>query len=94
MEEQKKYFHSGVVIENNVFETFDQPILYAKSVDSLVFKHNTITKNEEFKPFHWNTYPFFFERVRNVIISDNHFDEPLQETDVMTTLSEDGAVKF
>lgn len=94
LEEQKKYFHSGVVIENNVFETFDQPILYAKSVDSLVFKHNTITKNEEFKPFHWNTYPFFFERVRNVIISDNHFDEPLQETDVMTTLSEDGAVKF
>jgi len=36
---QKKYFHSGIRIENNEFETFDIPILYAKSVDGLTFKN-------------------------------------------------------
>ncbi|MBQ2126872.1 MAG: alpha-1,3-galactosidase B, partial [Bacteroidaceae bacterium] len=41
---QTKYFHGGngkgVVIENNVFETFDAPIVYAKSLDGLVFRGN------------------------------------------------------
>ena len=44
---QQQYFHGGpeggIVIEDNEFETFDAPILYAKSVDGLVFRNNTIT---------------------------------------------------
>lgn len=43
---QQQYFHGGpeggIVIEDNEFETFDAPILYAKSVDGLVFRNNTI----------------------------------------------------
>ncbi len=77
LENQQKYFHSGIVIENNVFETFDEPILYAKSVDGLVFQNNKIIKNTEFQPFHWNKQPFFFERVKNVKISKNQFEIPL-----------------
>lgn len=42
---QQQYFHGGpeggIVIEDNEFETFDAPILYAKSVDGLVFRNNT-----------------------------------------------------
>ena len=71
---QKKYFHRGIVIENNEFDTFDAPILYAKSVDGLVFKHNIIKKNSDYPAFHWNTKPFFFERVVNVDITDNQFE--------------------
>ena len=44
---QQQYFHGGpeggIVIEDNEFETFDAPILYAKSVDGLVFRNNTIS---------------------------------------------------
>lgn len=42
LKSQKRYFHSGIVIEDNEFETFDMPILYAKSVDGLVFRNNVI----------------------------------------------------
>lgn len=73
LKEQKKFFHSGIVIEDNLFETFDKPILYAKSVDGLVFKNNVIKKNTDFKPFHWNQSIFFFERVQNIVIEKNTF---------------------
>lgn len=75
---QVKYFHGGkgkgVVIENNVFETFDAPIVYAKSLDGLVFKGNRIVQNSDYKPFHWNKHRFLFERVVNVVIKENEFD--------------------
>src|SRR5690606_32794223 len=54
LKNQKTYFHSGIVIENNKFETFDKPIVYAKSVDGLIFKGNKIKTNTDFPAFHWN----------------------------------------
>lgn len=69
---QKGYFHGGtngkIIIENNIFETFDSPILYAKSVNGLIFRKNKILKNTQYKPYHWNTKTIFLERVKNEII--------------------------
>lgn len=73
---QQRYFHSGIVIEENEFETFDQPILYAKSVDGLVFRNNIIRQNNDYPPFHWNKHRFLFERVVHEQITDNQFDTP------------------
>ena len=75
---QVKYFHGGeghegVVIENNVFETFDNPILYAKSIDGLRFKGNKIIHNHDFPAFHQNRFTFKLERAVNVTIEDNDF---------------------
>ncbi len=76
--EQKKYFHGGegkgVVIENNLFDTFDAPLVYAKSLDGLVFRGNQITTNKDFKPFHWNQHRFLFDRVTNITIENNEFE--------------------
>lgn len=58
------------MIEDNEFETFDAPILYAKSVDGLVFRNNTIKLNTEYKPFHPNRNRFWLERVTNVTIAE------------------------
>ena len=84
---QTKYFHGGdgkgVVIENNTFETFDAPIVYAKSLDGLVFRGNKVIQNEDFKPFHWNKHRFLLERVVNVTIEGNDFSNGFnEETDV------------
>lgn len=87
LKDQKQYFHSGIVIENNVFEMFDEPILYAKSVDNLIFKNNKVVKNKDFNPFHWNNHKFFFEHVKNVTIKDNSFEKPLTEEDIKINLS-------
>lgn len=69
---QQQYFHGGkdgsIVIEENEFETFDAPILYAKSVDGLLFRNNVIKQNNEYKPFHWNQNRFLLERVNRVKI--------------------------
>lgn len=71
---QQKYFHGGkeggIVIENNEFDTFDSPILYAKSVDGLLFRGNIIKKNTEFVPFHSNKSRFILERVTNANIEE------------------------
>lgn len=68
LEDQTKYFHSGIVIEDNIFETFDTPIVYAKSVDGLIFRNNTIKRNQNYPAFHWNQKVFLLERVINEVI--------------------------
>lgn len=74
LQHQQQYFHGGkdggIVIEENEFEMFDAPVLYAKSVDGLVFRRNVIKTNQEFKPFHPNQQRFWLERVTNVEIAE------------------------
>ena len=79
LKNQIKYFHGGkdfpgVVIEDNYFETFDNPIVYAKSLDGLVFRNNKVVKNNDYLPFHWNKHKFLLERVTNVTIENNEFE--------------------
>lgn len=71
---QKQYFHSNILIEDNLFETFDQPILYAKSVDGLIFKGNEIKENNDYPAFHWNNHRFLFQHVQNYVIENNTFE--------------------
>ena len=80
LKDQVKYFHGGegqpgVVIENNHFETFDKPIVFAKSIDGLVFRNNTIVQNEDFPAFHHNKNRFRLLRAKNAVIENNHFSD-------------------
>ena len=75
---QKAYFHGGkknaIRIVNNEFETFDHPLLYAKSVDGLLWKDNTVRHNEDYAPFHWNNSSVLLERASNVKIENAFYD--------------------
>lgn len=93
LEDQEKFFHSGIVIEGNTFEMFDRPILYAKSTDGIVFRNNTVKYNDEFEPFHWNNHLFFFEKVDNITIEGNDFERGLDPTkDIRTELSDPNVI--
>lgn len=74
LKNQKHYYHGGkkdaIRIINNTFKTFDKPILYAKSVDGLLFQNNVIEENHDFPAFHWNDTRFLLERVNRVRIKD------------------------
>lgn len=75
---QRQYFHGGdgvpgVVIQNNVFETFDHPILYAKSINGLKFTDNIIRHNNDYPAFHRNRFTFKLQHTKNVVIEDNDF---------------------
>lgn len=74
LKSQQKYFHSGIVIEDNEFDTFDVPVVYAKSVDGLVFRNNIVRQNHDYPAFHWNKHRFFFQRVIHADIENNRFD--------------------
>ena len=71
LEGQTKYFHGGkpdaIVIEKNHFITFDKPLLYAKSVDGLIFRKNKVTRNNDYKPFHWNKEEMMLEKCKNIL---------------------------
>lgn len=73
-EAQQSFFHGGpeggIIIEENVFETFDAPILYARSVDGVLFRRNRIVVNDDYPPFHPNRSRFLLERTHNVRIEE------------------------
>ena len=68
LKSQTKFFHSGITITDNVFETFDSPILYAKSVDGLIFLNNTVIKTTAYPPYHPQKCPIFLEKVTSAQI--------------------------
>lgn len=65
---QQRYYHSGIEIRDNEFETFDIPLLYAKSVDGLTFLNNKVRRNKEYPAFHPNGTTIRLEHVTNVSI--------------------------
>lgn len=60
---QTKYFHSNITITDNLFKTFDAPLLYAKSVKGLTFMNNTVIHNHDYPAFHWNRSPVWLQHV-------------------------------
>lgn len=93
LEAQSKLFHSGILIDNNTCEMFDNPIIYAKSTDGVIFRNNTILYNSDFEPFHWNNHMFFFEKVANVLIENNQFEKGFdREKDLRVDLSAENSV--
>lgn len=79
LDKQKKYFHSGIRIENNEFESFDKPILYAKSVQGITFTNNQINTNKEYPAFHPIKKRILFERVADANVFDNRIDGNLTD---------------
>ncbi len=74
LERQTKFFHGGkkdaIIIERNHFITFDKPLLYAKSVDGLIFRKNKVTRNNDYIPFHWNQEEILLEKTQNILRED------------------------
>ncbi len=63
---QKAFYHRNVVIEDNDFDTFDVPLLFAISTDNLKFINNRITYNNDYKG--WGQPPFEFKKCSRVLI--------------------------
>ncbi|MBN2712753.1 MAG: hypothetical protein JXR97_10045 [Planctomycetes bacterium] len=64
-------YHRNIRIVNNKFDTYDQPLVRARSVRGLVFSKNTIAKSTKFKPFAFQKESFWLDGCREVTISEN-----------------------
>lgn len=69
-----KPFHKNITIENNRFIHYDYNLLYARSVDGLLFINNSVEFTNAF-PMRNNKVNFNFDGCRNVVIKNNTFDE-------------------
>ena len=72
--EKSEPYHKNIRIENNVFKTFDIPLVHARSVRGLTFKNNEIIRTYDFKPYLWQKSSFLFDGCREVVISGNKLD--------------------
>lgn len=63
LEIQQHCYHGMIRIEDNQFDVFDAPVLFARSVERLVFKDNIIRTNTEYPPYHKNQNRFRLEKV-------------------------------
>ena len=70
----KPGFHQNIRIENNQFDLYDYPVLYAKSVDNLIFTGNKLTRSSRFQPWHPRKYSVSLESCKGVVISGNLID--------------------
>lgn len=66
--------HFNIRIENNVFKTFDYPVLYAKSTQGLVFINNTIMRTNTLAPQTGHKFMFYFNGCSKVEIGSNHLE--------------------
>ena len=66
LDRQQAYFHRNITIQDNTFVAFDAPLVYAKSVDGLNIKGNTLETSAAFAPYHWNREWLTLRRCSNV----------------------------
>jgi len=64
-------FHRNIRIENNLFNLYDYPVLYARSVDNLSFSGNTLTRSHLYEPWHPRKVSITLEACKNVNINNN-----------------------
>lgn len=66
-----KTYHRNIRIEDNHFNPFDYPLLYATSVDGLTFSGNTIERSYEAPAWHARKAGITVDACKNVRISAN-----------------------
>ena len=64
---EDKYFEKNITIEDNIFNSFDRPVVYAKSVDGLIFRNNSITPSGTYPQLRPDMPEFDIEHCRNII---------------------------
>ena len=61
---QKRRYHRNVFIENNLFETFGAPLLFAISTEDLTFRNNDVRYHDRIEG--WGKPPFVFSHCANM----------------------------
>ena len=67
-----KAYHRNIRIEGNTFRHFDYAVLFARSVEGLVFSRNRLERTRTYKPF-YRPYNLFLDGCRKVRVEDNAF---------------------
>jgi len=83
------YYHKNITIENNMIKTFDKGIVYAKSIENLVFKNNIIEQTNTFLPLNPEKPTIEIIGCKNVNISGNTYNGKADANIVVDDFSEE-----
>ena len=78
----KRTYHRNIRIEDNKFNPFDAPILFARSVEHLTFVNNTITRSYEYEPYHPRKEGIILEVCKDVTIKGNKIEGDVLGKDI------------
>ncbi|WP_047247560.1 alpha-1,3-galactosidase-related protein [Maribacter thermophilus] len=83
-------FNKNIIIRNNLFKTFDTPILTAISIDGLVFHDNVVEQTDTYVPILENLPSLYIENCSDVSVKGNSFkylngSKPVLKYDSKTT---------
>ena len=67
--------HFNIKIENNIFRTFDYPVLYAKSTQRLIFSNNKIIRTHDLPPQSKNKVMLNLNACSQVLIDSTKFED-------------------
>lgn len=67
-------YHKNIRIENNLFKSFDRTLVFARSVENLLFTGNSIEQTYSYLPY-YGKHGFFLDGCRKVKIKDNIYSE-------------------
>lgn len=87
-------FHRNIRIVDNVFITFQKPVLWAKSVDGLEFSGNSIEWSYAYKPWHGNDAGLTFIDCKNVTVKGNLLDTKYPGHNVVITRGRPETIKI
>ena len=73
-EQKESPFHRNIIIEENVFETFDHAILHAFSTGDLMFRNNEIRQTKTYAPIHPELPAINIEFSTDTEITGNRFN--------------------
>lgn len=74
-EERLTPFHRNISIENNLFESFDKPVIHAFSVQNLVFRNNEVRQTNIFPALFPEKAGIHIEYSSDVSIENNTFKQ-------------------
>ena len=87
-------YHRNIRIEENTFNLFDYPILFARSVDGLSFTNNLLVRDTTYQPYHYRKAGITLEACRNVRIGKNVVNGDVLGHDVVLEKMKPSDVKF
>jgi hypothetical protein len=73
--ERTEPYHKNIRIEDNIFKTFDIPLIHARSVRGLTFNNNDVIRTYTFEPYAWQKSSFKLDGCREVTISGNRMPD-------------------
>jgi hypothetical protein len=84
LDPKKSGFHRNIRIENNQFDLYDYPVLYAKSVDNLTFSGNTLVRSHRYQPWHPRKCSISLESCKGVTVGNNVIDPEILGRNIRT----------